>query len=111
MDPGAAENVFDIYPPLFHFDGYENNSGKWNNVFRMVPRNPPAGYNPQTQTHLVPVLSVFTDGPGPVNLEDPKTSQTYNLLNHLKTFHKDGLISDEEYSVEKQKLLTTLLAQ
>jgi hypothetical protein len=106
LDPGAAENVFDIYPPLFHFDGYENNSGKWNNIFRQVPQNPPPGFNfsPQRKTHLVPVLSVFTDGMEP----DPKSSRAYTLLNHLKIFHQEGLISDEEYSMEKRKVLSTL---
>jgi len=104
LDPGAAENVFDIYPPLFRFDGYENNSGEWNNVFRMVPQNPPRGWSPMSKTHLVPVLSVFNDGP-----MDPKSSQEYNRLTQLKLYHQEGLISDEEYASGKEKMLSNLL--
>jgi hypothetical protein len=108
LDPGAAENVFDIFPPLFHFDGYENNSGVWNNVFRQVPQNPPMPMSPLTQTHLVPTYTVFTDGPLSSEqsiLPDTRASTEYIKLAKLKAFFEDGLITEEEYQEEKKQVL------
>lgn len=111
LDPGAAENVFDIYPPLFHFDGYENNSGEWNNVFRQVPRNPPLNsvISPFAQTHLEPTLHVFTDGPiSDSSVQHFRQSPEYNSLLKLKTIHEDGLITDEEYEQRKKEILSQI---
>jgi len=119
LDPGAAENVFDIYPPLFHFDGYENNSGQWNNVFRQVPRNPPLpfgknGISPFAKTHLEPTLHVFTDGIE-ADFNETITQQSQNFfrkseeyisLLKVKTLHEDGLITDEEFHAKKKEILS-----
>lgn len=114
------KNVFDIYPPLFHFDGYENNSGQWNNIFRQVPRNPPSGpmigggkgkrRGPMAKTHLEPRYYVFTDGfENATEVEEMKDyDSSYDNLSQLKKFYQDGLIDENEYKQEKAKILSNL---
>jgi len=121
LDPGAAENFFFIIPPLFHFDGYENNSGNWNNVFLQVPRNPstslpgnqtlqesskkrrlgartlPGGMlgSPQIQTHLIVPWKSSRDSMVEVDEEKVKQEKQRNKLDKL---YKSGTLSLKEYN-------------
>lgn len=113
LDPGAAENVFDIYPSLFHFDGYENNSGEWNNIFRQVPRSPTMNpTSPNAKTHLEPVLHQFIDGETTLlqDLGSVRKSPEYEQLKKLKVFFEDGLITKQEYQKQKALILESQVA-
>jgi len=131
LDPGAQYNWMEITPPLWNFDGYENNSNYPNNVFVQSPR-PPSPWNNSTETfntgikkkkakkgdytqsHMILSLQPFNDGPGPnnmLNVTDDKVDthqekedvDIKKRLTLLKQIYEEDLINEKEYQTKKTR--------
>jgi len=102
LDPGAQWNWMEITPPLWNFDGYENNSGYPNNVFSQIPSN--LGNKTTTvrkrrragdPSHQVLVFQNFVDG----QMDAKQALQTCQDL------YNEGLITMEEYSQKRREII------
>lgn len=105
---GAQWNWMEITPPLWNFDGYENNSGYPNNVFVQIPQNvgnsthsstSSRKKSPRDEYHQVLVFEPFDDGPAK------------DIERALETIHSlllKGLITSEEYAKKRAEILARI---
>jgi hypothetical protein len=110
LDPGAQYNWLEITPPIYMFDGYENNSNEPTNVFVQVPSHVGRFYNsthskshvkkPRTQTHLVHRFDTFVDG--------NEMQEVKKILRGYKDLYAEGLITLEEYEQKKKQILDSI---